>query len=538
MLHTVNQRPSDTYYKDDSIDNATNLQKIWRPIWVPDHQEDCCLNCKSQFNTLLRRHHCRGCGNLFCNNCTSKRQSLPQLHYNKPVRICNRCSDLTNFSKLSTSPDIKNREEAAKGFLNLTCDSLGKKMIIRGFLNPLGNLFTNGNPTLYKHLTKAISNLAENDIVRIDILEANFLTLLVNYLLESFKKYPNLKQQNKNINSSNGGNSSSRNNNSNNNNNNNNIGSTGASGVNSEHNNCSNSNNNSNGNEEDFNNDQFIIHDDDFESFLNVCLCFQYLSCEENILVKTQLADRCLPILIKMSRSYNVQIKHSSSIVLLNLVKNPLSRDLVVQGGGIGSLIAIAINDDAKLQETSAHALSILSAQSKYQRKVVECGALPPLVLMLNSNSSSDNILQYTTSSLSLLAENQDNQIAIVQVGGINPLKNILIYKNEHTMQISYNAALTLYHLSTNKNLILQLAQHDLVELLTKIIISNYNNPSYDLLLLCVKIIGNLSFEKEIKVLIRKNQSMMNILRIMVHSTNRIQQWAQIIFNNCETGQN
>ncbi|KAM9944082.1 hypothetical protein ACTFIT_008669 [Dictyostelium discoideum] len=517
---------------NNNLNNNTdnNLQKIWRPIWVPDHQEECCLNCQSQFNTLLRRHHCRGCGNLFCNNCTSKRQSLPQLHYNKPVRICNRCSDLTTYSKLAQSNEIKNKIEAAKGFCNLSTDSLARKMIIRGFLTPLSSLFYNGNSIVYKHLTRAIANLSECDISRIDILEANFLNLLVNYLLDSFKNQYNNNSssnvdQNNFENKSRDSNNNFNNKNVNNNNNKNRGGKSGR-GEKEER---------EGEEEEEYNDQQLIIHDEDFESFLNVCICFQYLSCEENIVVKTELADKCLPILIKMSRSYNIQIKNSSSIVLLNLTKNPLSRDQVVQGGGLQSFIAIALQDDVFLQETSSQALSILAFHQKYQRKVVECGALPPLVLMLNS--SSEKVLLHTTATLSFLAENIENQIAIIKVGGINPLKNIITDKNDHCIQIAINAAITLSLLSTNKKLLPQLAQQDLVELLTKIVIVNYNNPSYELLLLAVKILGNLSFEKEVKNLIRRNQSMMNILRIMVHSTNRIQSLVSIIFNNCETGQ-
>lgn len=68
------------------------------PVWVPDSSAAKCMHCKrSQFSMLNRRHHCRKCGLVVCNDCSSKRWLLPQ-QSSKPLRVC-----LTCFEQLSNA---------------------------------------------------------------------------------------------------------------------------------------------------------------------------------------------------------------------------------------------------------------------------------------------------------------------------------------------------------------------------------------------------------------------------------------------------
>eukprot|EP01063_Lacrimia_lanifica_P015528 TRINITY_DN2224_c1_g2_i1.p1 TRINITY_DN2224_c1_g2~~TRINITY_DN2224_c1_g2_i1.p1 ORF type:complete len:1026 (+),score=279.61 TRINITY_DN2224_c1_g2_i1:97-3174(+) len=57
--------------------------------WVPDDHSKLCSNCGREFSLLLRRHHCRACGELCCAPCSATQMLIPG--YSSPERVCNRC---------------------------------------------------------------------------------------------------------------------------------------------------------------------------------------------------------------------------------------------------------------------------------------------------------------------------------------------------------------------------------------------------------------------------------------------------------------
>eukprot|EP00092_Neocalanus_flemingeri_P046542 GFUD01052375.1.p1 GENE.GFUD01052375.1~~GFUD01052375.1.p1 ORF type:complete len:264 (+),score=85.11 GFUD01052375.1:114-905(+) len=62
-------------------------------VWVPDSEANTCMHCKKvQFTLVNRRHHCRKCGVVCCNTCSSKRFLLPA-QSSKPLRVCMSCYD-------------------------------------------------------------------------------------------------------------------------------------------------------------------------------------------------------------------------------------------------------------------------------------------------------------------------------------------------------------------------------------------------------------------------------------------------------------
>lgn len=68
------------------------------PAWVPDTESTHCMHCKkTAFSFVNRRHHCRKCGIVACNGCTTKKFLLPN-QSSKPLRVCDTC-----FAQLSTS---------------------------------------------------------------------------------------------------------------------------------------------------------------------------------------------------------------------------------------------------------------------------------------------------------------------------------------------------------------------------------------------------------------------------------------------------
>merc|ERR1712061_579364 len=62
-------------------------------VWVPDSEAGTCMHCKKvQFTLVNRRHHCRKCGVVCCNTCSSKSFLLPA-QSSKPMRGCMTCYD-------------------------------------------------------------------------------------------------------------------------------------------------------------------------------------------------------------------------------------------------------------------------------------------------------------------------------------------------------------------------------------------------------------------------------------------------------------
>ncbi|XP_031500077.1 uncharacterized protein LOC116264162 [Nymphaea colorata] len=78
--------------------------------WVVDASH--CQGCCSQFTMFNRKHHCRRCGGLFCNNCTQERMYL-RGQGDSPVRICDPCKKLEEAARLEARHGYKIR--AAKG---------------------------------------------------------------------------------------------------------------------------------------------------------------------------------------------------------------------------------------------------------------------------------------------------------------------------------------------------------------------------------------------------------------------------------------
>ncbi|KAG6506279.1 hypothetical protein ZIOFF_031601 [Zingiber officinale] len=59
--------------------------------WVPDEAVAKCTSCGSDFGAFNRRHHCRNCGDIFCDKCTKGRIALTADENAQQVRVCDRC---------------------------------------------------------------------------------------------------------------------------------------------------------------------------------------------------------------------------------------------------------------------------------------------------------------------------------------------------------------------------------------------------------------------------------------------------------------
>ncbi|KAL6739005.1 hypothetical protein Aduo_012498 [Ancylostoma duodenale] len=58
------------------------------PDW---HDGTECFRCRAEFSLFNRKHHCRACGQIFCDRCSTKELPLPQFGIEREVRVCDAC---------------------------------------------------------------------------------------------------------------------------------------------------------------------------------------------------------------------------------------------------------------------------------------------------------------------------------------------------------------------------------------------------------------------------------------------------------------
>jgi len=77
--------------------------------WEYNALQKNCSNCRVEFNAIIRRHHCRLCGKIFCNNCSDQRALIPPssivLTPDGGKHVSPRGGENNNNDMISFSPD-------------------------------------------------------------------------------------------------------------------------------------------------------------------------------------------------------------------------------------------------------------------------------------------------------------------------------------------------------------------------------------------------------------------------------------------------
>jgi len=93
LSHTsVPDSSSQNYYALPS--NMTHSSvSAFTTVHVPDSLRGQCPSCSNAFSLTLRRHHCRLCGDVYCDACSNNRVELPLEgeEYRRAVRVCDLC---------------------------------------------------------------------------------------------------------------------------------------------------------------------------------------------------------------------------------------------------------------------------------------------------------------------------------------------------------------------------------------------------------------------------------------------------------------
>ncbi|XP_015767154.1 PREDICTED: hepatocyte growth factor-regulated tyrosine kinase substrate-like [Acropora digitifera] len=84
-------------YKFPSVNESSDA--LFTAETAPEWAEgDVCHMCRVKFSTFQRQHHCRNCGQVFCQKCSSRVSIIPQYGIEREVRVCDPC-----FYKLNPS---------------------------------------------------------------------------------------------------------------------------------------------------------------------------------------------------------------------------------------------------------------------------------------------------------------------------------------------------------------------------------------------------------------------------------------------------
>ncbi|XP_062435948.1 RUN and FYVE domain-containing protein 2 isoform X4 [Rhea pennata] len=86
-LQELASKLSESKLKIEDIKEANKV--LQGQVWLKDKEATHCKLCEKEFSLSKRKHHCRNCGEIFCNACSDNELPLPSSP--KPVRVCDSC---------------------------------------------------------------------------------------------------------------------------------------------------------------------------------------------------------------------------------------------------------------------------------------------------------------------------------------------------------------------------------------------------------------------------------------------------------------
>lgn len=86
--------------------------------WRPNNEIKHCHKCKTPFGPTDTKHHCRACGEGFCEQCSSGTKCVPSRNWHTPVRVCDICYNKDELTESSEDVNARKVSEQVVSTLN------------------------------------------------------------------------------------------------------------------------------------------------------------------------------------------------------------------------------------------------------------------------------------------------------------------------------------------------------------------------------------------------------------------------------------
>ncbi|XP_069072502.1 FYVE and coiled-coil domain-containing protein 1 isoform X1 [Pleurodeles waltl] len=97
------------WQKSDALEYEQKIRAEER--WLGDTEVPQCLDCGKNFSWMVRRHHCRLCGGIFCYYCCNNYKMTK--HSGKRERCCNTCYSAPSVVVVSDDSECSNSQESS-----------------------------------------------------------------------------------------------------------------------------------------------------------------------------------------------------------------------------------------------------------------------------------------------------------------------------------------------------------------------------------------------------------------------------------------
>ncbi|XP_057316979.1 zinc finger FYVE domain-containing protein 1-like [Hydractinia symbiolongicarpus] len=91
-VHSLASKITNVSAKPTQVVTNWVTDKVAPSYWTPNYLIFECIKCGKDFEEFEKKHHCRACGQGFCDTCTQHRIPVPDRGWgDTPVRVCDRC---------------------------------------------------------------------------------------------------------------------------------------------------------------------------------------------------------------------------------------------------------------------------------------------------------------------------------------------------------------------------------------------------------------------------------------------------------------